>query len=92
MKQDLRALDKDILTPGDVAPFLNCDPMTIRLQARKDPKMLGFPVIVMGNRVKIPRRPFVEFISRFYSYGDVTIIVKKEAKHDENDRPIQAGG
>ena len=31
-------------------------------QAMKDPTKLGFPVIVHGTRVKIPKQPFVRFM------------------------------
>lgn len=49
------------LTAADIAPVLEVDAAAIRLQAQKDPSKLGFPVTVIGNRVKIPRRPFLSF-------------------------------
>ena len=52
---------KDILAPADVAWYLQCDAYNITLQAREDPSKLGFPVIVMGTRTKIPREGFVRF-------------------------------
>jgi hypothetical protein len=58
--------DKEMLTAADVAAVIGCDPYNIILQARQDVSThcnsLGFPVIVIGNRVKIPRRAFLEFI------------------------------
>lgn len=51
--------DKAFLTPADVAPTLNCGPHTIRVFARECPEKLGFPVICMGTRTKIPRIPFL---------------------------------
>lgn len=66
-KKGFRSLDeiercgKNFLSPEDVAPFLECNPYSINLQAKDDPTLLGFPVIVMGSRVKIPREGFVRF-------------------------------
>ena len=53
---------KDFLTDEQVAPVLKCNPATLHMQAIKGPKKLGFPVIVMGSRVKIPRRPFLAYM------------------------------
>lgn len=52
---------KDFLNPADIAPFLGCDPYSITLQAREDPRLLGFPVTVMGTRTRIPREGFVNW-------------------------------
>lgn len=59
--QEIENCGKDILSPTDVAGFLGCEPYSITLQAREDPRMLGFPVIVMGSRTRIPREGFVRF-------------------------------
>lgn len=61
---EMMTLTRDFLTPCEVAPVLGCDPHTIRIQARGDPAALGFPVSVCGNRVKIPRVPFLRFMGR----------------------------
>lgn len=58
---ELKALDKPILVPKDIAPFLRCDPYTITLQAREDPDKLGFPVCVIGTRTKIPKDAFIRW-------------------------------
>lgn len=50
------------LKPSEVAEVLQCDPQCIRVQAQRDPSKLGFPVIVQGSRVRIPRIPFLRFI------------------------------
>ena len=60
--EELRASDKVFLTPADVAPVLGCDPHSIRVAAHQRPELLGFPVIVIGSRVKIPRIPFLIFL------------------------------
>ena len=59
--QDLKELDKDILTPGDIAPILGCDPNVIRFQAKQDIKQLGFPASKIGTRIKIPRLAFIKW-------------------------------
>ena len=53
---------KEMLTCSDVAEILCAQPYTIHLTAEQRPELLGFPVIIMGRRVKIPRRPFLKFI------------------------------
>lgn len=57
--EEIEAIPRQILTAADVAPFLECDPNVIRGQAQRDPVALGFPVVVMGSRVKIPKAAFV---------------------------------
>lgn len=59
--QEIKECPKAYLVPKDVAPFLRCDPYSINLAARQDPKALGFPVILMGSRVRIPKDGFVAF-------------------------------
>lgn len=55
--------DKLILTPEDAAPLLGCDPQKIRTQAKQCPELLGFNVSVVGSRVKIPKLPFIQFLT-----------------------------
>lgn len=50
------------VAPADISEILRCDPQCIRKQAQTDPSQLGFPVIVQGSRVRIPRIPFLRFI------------------------------
>ena len=59
---EIKQSDKDILTCADVSEVLKCDPYTLHVQAQQRPEMLGFPVICVGNRVKIPRKSFLQFI------------------------------
>lgn len=59
---EIKELDRDILTPSIVAGALEVSPQWIRLTAREAPEELGFPVIVAGNRVKIPRLAFIRFM------------------------------
>lgn len=59
---EIKKLDREFLIPQDIAPILHCDPHLIRIMARTKPKLLGFPVIVIGTRTKIPRVPFINFL------------------------------
>lgn len=59
---ELEALPSEVLTCQQIAPVLGANPATIHLQATDRPELLGFPVIVMGSRVKIPKRSFVKFM------------------------------
>ena len=54
-------MDKDFLTAADVAPVLGINPQDIRSQAQSDADKLGFPVIVTGTRVRIPKEGFLYF-------------------------------
>ena len=59
--EDIKKMDKEILTPGDIAPVLGCDPNVIREQARQDIKQLGFSASKIRSRVKIPRKAFIDW-------------------------------
>lgn len=59
---DLKRIDREFLTPAQVAEVLGCDPHGIRVWARQRPEGLGFPVCVVGSRTKIPKRPFIQFM------------------------------
>ena len=59
---DLRKIDREFLTPAQVAEILGCDPQGIRVWARQRPEGLGFPVCIVGSRTKIPRRAFVAWM------------------------------
>lgn len=60
--KEIERMDKPVLTPAQVASAIGGDAHTIRVTARQRPDLLGFPVIVVGNRVKIPRIPFLRFM------------------------------
>jgi hypothetical protein len=65
-----------LISIDDVGRLLGVNPQSIREQAHRDPKKLGFPVSVVGTRVLIPKEPFYKFIGL------------EEAK--ENDIPTMA--
>lgn len=58
-----------MLRPADVAPIIGCDPQWVRDTAKSNPAALGFPTIVVGTRVKIPRIPFL----RYMGYEEATV-------------------
>ena len=59
---EIRGLDKPFLTPKEVAGVLGSEPQTIRVTARTAPERVGFPFTFTGNRMKIPRIPFLKFM------------------------------
>ena len=59
---ELKQSDRVCVNANDIAPVIGADPAWIRYQAHTDPSKLGFPVIVIKRRVKIPRVPFLQFI------------------------------
>ena len=59
---EIDALGCEVLTCQQIAPVLCADPHTLHLQAIERPEMLGFPVIVVGSRVKIPKKAFLSYM------------------------------
>ena len=58
---EIEASSKTVLTPSDVAGLLGCGPYAINVQANADPAKLGFPVALIGRRVKIPKDGFIKW-------------------------------
>ena len=69
--EEIRGLDREYLIPREIAPLLGCDPQDIRVAARLAPELLGFPVCVIGSRVKVPRRAFIAWMA---GDGEGTIV------------------
>lgn len=59
---ELEALDSATITAETAASVIGASAQAIRIQARECPERLGFPVVCVGSRVKIPREPFVAFL------------------------------
>ena len=59
---DIKAIDREFLTPAQVAEIMGCDAQDIRVTARERPDLLGFPVCIIKSRMKIPRIPFLRFM------------------------------
>jgi len=60
--EEIKASPAMWLTPADIAPVLECDANTVRVQAQDDPSKLGFPVVVLCSRIKINRKGFLRFL------------------------------
>lgn len=75
--QEIMDSDKVFLVPKDIAPVLGCDAYNISVAARDCPENLGFPVVRIGSRTKIPRIPFLRFIG----------YAKDNNNNDEGDKP-----
>lgn len=58
---DVKAMDLDVISPDIVAQVLRCNPHYIRVAAKQQPALLGFPVIIIGS-VKIPRLGFIRYM------------------------------
>lgn len=56
------ASDAVFLTAEEVGKAAGWSPDSIRVQARENPALLGFPVTVLGTRTYIPRIPFLKHI------------------------------
>ena len=59
---ELAAVPGEVLTLAQVAPLTGFNQDTLRGQARECPEMLGFPVIVAGSGVRVPKRAFIRFM------------------------------
>ena len=55
--EQIRATDKAVLKPADIAEVLGCHPYTVNVRAKNDG--LPFPFFLSGSRVKIPRDGFI---------------------------------
>lgn len=58
--EELEMLDKEMLVPTDVAPILGCSPYTINVATKDGKNPFPFPIVRMGTRVRIPKRPFIK--------------------------------
>ena len=61
--KDIAELDKEVLTCKDIAPILGYGEYQIHEQAIEHPELLGFPVIVIRRRVKIPKGAFIAYMN-----------------------------
>ncbi len=59
---EIRNSNIDFLYPKDVCEVLQCHPYSINVQAKEDPAKLGFPVTIIGTRVRIPRLAFLKWV------------------------------
>ena len=67
--EDIERMDCNTLTVKQVAEFLGKDPQTIRDQAEREPKYLGFPICKAGG--KSAASPSARaFSARAVSFGE----------------------
>lgn len=59
--KEIEAMQDDWLTVDVIAENIGFNPQSIRNMAATSPEKLGFPVVVCGHRVKIPREGFLAF-------------------------------
>lgn len=60
--EEIKSSDKSFLTPSDISEVMGCNPQTIRVTARQRPDLIGYEFTFSGNRMKIPRIPFLRFL------------------------------
>lgn len=60
--EDLRNSEKMFFSPGDICGVLGSNPQTIRVTAKQRPDLIGFEFTFTGNRMKIPKVPFLRFM------------------------------
>jgi len=68
--EEVMAVNREWLSPRQASGVLNCNPYSINIHAKSDPKGLGFPIIKMGTRIKIPKKPFVDFLLKGGTFYD----------------------
>lgn len=70
---EIKAMDKDYITPAVAAPVCGMHEHTIRLIAHERPDDLTFPVLIGGpdgRLVRIPRIPFIKAFDPDYVPDD----------------------
>jgi hypothetical protein len=51
-----------MISAAEAASVLGCDQNTLRVTIKQAPERLGFPASLIGNRVRIPRLPFLRYL------------------------------
>lgn len=70
--EQIESLQKDMLTPSDIAGYLGCNPYAINVATRDGLNPFPFPIIRMGTRVKIPKIPFIKVMrGEVIGYADM---------------------
>lgn len=59
---DVRAMDREMLTADVVSQVVEIDPHALRLMARERPELLPFPYMVYGHQVRFPRLAFIRWM------------------------------
>lgn len=62
--EEIKKSDKEMLILADICDILGCDKYNINVQVKEDKQngtnSFPFPTILLGSRVKIPRRAFIK--------------------------------
>ena len=62
--EEIKASDKEMLIPADICDILGVDKYSINVQVKQDKKTginsFPFPTMLIGSRVKIPRKAFIK--------------------------------
>ena len=58
---EIAQIDREFITVAEASAYFGCNPQKLREQAHRDREKLGFPVSIIGNRVKIPKEAFIKF-------------------------------
>lgn len=66
---DIEKIPREYLLPAEVSEVLNMQQNSLNVQAHENPDALGFPVIVTGSRVRVPKEGFLYFMR----YGKVAV-------------------
>lgn len=64
---EMESLKDPFVTPEQIAVILGSSAESISTQAKNNPSMLGFAVVIIKTRVKIPRMAFIHFMKYGYS-------------------------
>ena len=57
--EELVHVEKECFCPEDICGVLGVNPHNIRIAAKQRPELLGFEFFFIGNRMKIPKIPFL---------------------------------
>lgn len=60
--EEARASTKVMLSSGQVAQIIGVSEYSIRQQAAVNAAALGFPVCIMGSRIRVPREAFLRWL------------------------------
>ena len=62
--EEIKASDKEMLIPADICDILGVDKYSINVQVKQDKRTginsFPFPTMLIGSRVKIPRKAFIK--------------------------------
>jgi hypothetical protein len=63
---EVKAIQREYLTPAEIASVFGVHPQDVRKRVwddrRKHINTLGFPTVVFGRRIKVPKAAFIKFM------------------------------